>query len=104
MKRRTVLHDVAHDTELVKVAATALGADLFLEGDLDVGDVVAVPAGAKDLVGEAQDHDVLDHLLAQVVIDSVDLFRFIGRSGSVAFWLDICACTWYNMWRMYEKK
>lgn len=68
-----VLHDVAHDAKLVKVAATALGADLFLEGDLDVGDVGAVPARAKDLVGESEDHDVLDHLLAQVVVDAVDL-------------------------------
>lgn len=69
------MHDVAHDAKLIKVAATTLSADLFLEGDLDVGDVVTVPARAKDLVGEAQDHDVLDHLLAQVVINSVDLIR-----------------------------
>lgn len=68
-----VLHNVTHDAKLVKVAATALGTNLFLESDLDVVDVGAVPAGAKDLVGESEDHDVLDHLLAQVVVNAVDL-------------------------------
>ena len=70
----TVLHDIAHDTKLVKITATSLGTDLFLEGDLDVRDMVAIPARSKDLVRESQDHDVLDHFLAQVVIDTVDLF------------------------------
>jgi hypothetical protein len=35
--------------------------------------VVPVPCGAKELVTESQDEDVLDHLLAQVVINTVEL-------------------------------
>ncbi len=36
-------------------------------------DVVAVPHRLEDGVGEAEDHDVLDGLFAQVVIDAIDL-------------------------------
>ena len=35
--------------------------------------MVAVPDGLEDRVGEAEDHDVLDRLFAQVMIDSIDL-------------------------------
>jgi hypothetical protein len=35
--------------------------------------VVAVPERLEDAVGEAQRQDVLDRLLAQVVVDPVDL-------------------------------
>ena len=71
--QQVVLHDVADDAELVKVAAAALGAEGLLEDDLDVVDVVAVPGGAEERVAEPQDQQVLDHLLAQVVVDAVQL-------------------------------
>ena len=41
--------------------------------DLDVVDVVAVPDGLEEAVGEAQRQDVLDGLLAQEVVDAEDL-------------------------------
>jgi hypothetical protein len=40
---------------------------------LHVIDVVPVPCCAKELVTESEDEDVFDHLLAQVVIDTVKL-------------------------------
>ena len=36
-------------------------------------DVVAVPQRLEDAVGEAQGEDVLDGLLAEIVVDPVDL-------------------------------
>lgn len=35
--------------------------------------MVAVPGGTEKLVAESQNEDVLDHLLAQIVVDSEDL-------------------------------
>lgn len=68
-----VLHDIADDAKLVKVATTTLGAEWFLECDLNVVDVVSVPGGAEERIAEAQDKNVLHHLLAQIVIDAEDL-------------------------------
>jgi hypothetical protein len=77
-----VLHDIADDAELVEVASTALGAERLLEGDLNVVDVVTVPGGAQEGVAKAHDQDVLDHLLAQVVVDTEDLFLLpVGLQG-----------------------
>ena len=68
-----ILQDVSDDAKLVKVAATALGAEWLLERDHDGGDVVAIPNVAEDEVPEAKGHEVLHHLLAQVVVDAVEL-------------------------------
>jgi len=69
----TVLHNVADDTELVKVTTSALGAEWLFECDLDVIDVVAVPGCAEEFVTKPQNQDVLDHLLAQVVVNTENL-------------------------------
>ena len=98
---RTVLHDVSYDPKLVKVAAPAFGPERLLEGDLlsrserrwrtagmransdgrgeevrahlHVVDVISIPRGAEELVAEAENQDVLDHLLPQVMVDPEDL-------------------------------
>ena len=66
-------HHVAQGTSRVVVAATLLDADGFRHGNLNVIDVAPVPDGFEDAVGEAERHDVLDGLFAQVVVDAVDL-------------------------------
>ena len=71
-----VLHDISNDAELVEIAAAALGTERLFERDLDRGDVLPVPSGAENPVAEAQGHQVLDHLLAQVVVDTVELVFF----------------------------
>src|SRR5204863_143452 len=58
---------------LLVVGAPRLDAERFGDRDLDLGDVVAVPEGLEDPVGEPQDEDVLHRLFAEVVIDPVDL-------------------------------
>ena len=48
-------------------------AELLVDGDLDMVDVVAVPDRLEHAVGEAQHQDVLDGFLAEIMIDPVDL-------------------------------
>ena len=57
----------------VVVAAAFLHADLLGDRDLHVVDVAPVPDRLEDAVGESEDQDVLHRLLAEVVIDPVDL-------------------------------
>ena len=66
-------HHVAQRSGLVVVTAALLHADGFGHGDLDMIDVAAVPDRLEDAVGEAKDQDVLDGLLAEVMVDAVDL-------------------------------
>ncbi len=70
---QVVLHHVAQRARRVVVAAALLDADRLGDGDLHVVDVAAVPERLEDAVGEAEHQDVLDGLLAQVVVDAVDL-------------------------------
>ena len=74
-----VLHHVAQRARRLVVAAAAFDADRLGHRDLHVVDVAAVPDRLEDAVGEAEDHQVLDGLLAQVVIDAVDLRLAEGR-------------------------
>ena len=54
-------------------AAAMFDADGFGGGDLHVVDVIAIPERLDDVVREAEDHQVLDGLFAEVVVDAVDL-------------------------------
>ena len=79
-----VLHHVADDAEFVEVASSTFGAERLLEGYLDVVDVVAVPSGAQKGVSKSQNQDVLDHFLAQVVVNPEDLVLGpVGRKCSL---------------------
>ena len=51
-------------------------AELFVDGDLNVVDVVAVPDRLEHAVGKAQHQDVLDGFLAEIMIDPVNLMLF----------------------------
>src|SRR5258708_3564625 len=68
-----VLDDIAQGSRLLIKWPAALDAEGFSGGDLDVVDVVAVPDGLEDAVGETEDEDVLDGLFAEVVVDAEDL-------------------------------
>ena len=68
-----VLHHVAQRAGLLVERAAAFDAEGFGHGNLHVVDVVAVPDGLEDAVGEAEDQQVLHRLLAQVVVDAEDL-------------------------------
>ena len=68
-----VLDDVAHRPGLLVIAGPLLDPDRLGHRDLHVVDVLAVPDRFEDPVGETQDEDVLNGLLAQVMIDSEHL-------------------------------
>ncbi len=68
-----VLDQVAQRAGAFVIAGPALDPDVLRGGDLDVVDVVAVPDRLEQRVGEPQRQQVLDRLLAQVVIDPEDL-------------------------------
>ncbi len=73
---QVILDDVANDAGLLVELAAPLDPEVFRHGDLYVLHVVAVPDRLQKSVGEAKVEDVLDRLLAQVVIDAED-----GRLG-----------------------
>ena len=64
-----VLDEVAQRPGALVVAGAAADPDVLGGGDLDVVDEVAVPDRLEQRVGEPQRHQVLDGLLAQVVVD-----------------------------------
>jgi hypothetical protein len=68
-----VLHHVAQRAGGVVVAGTALDAEGLGHGDLHMIDMGGVPEGLEQCIGEAQRHQVLHRLLAEIMIDSVDL-------------------------------
>src|SRR5205814_2014099 len=67
--------DVAGGADAVVVAGPATDADVLGHGDLDVVHVAAVPDRLVQRVREPQRQDVLDRLLAQVMVDAEDRVR-----------------------------
>ena len=64
---------VAQSAGSIEISAALFDADGFGIGDLYMIDVTAVPDRLEDGVIEAEDHDVLHRLFAQIVIDAVNL-------------------------------
>ena len=71
--QQVVLEDVADRAGLLVVAGAALDPHRLGDRDLDVVDELAVPDRLEDAVREAQRQQVLDGLLAEVVVDAEDL-------------------------------
>ncbi len=78
-----VLDDVARRADAVVVPGPAADADVLGHGDLHVVDVVGVPDRFEHLVREPQRQEVLDGLLAQVVVDAEHgvLVEHLGDDG-----------------------
>ena len=68
-----VLEDVAAGAGLLVERAARLDPDRLRDGDLDMVDVAPVPERLEDAVAEPEDQQVPDRLLAEVVVDPVDL-------------------------------
>ena len=64
---------VAQRAGLLVELAARLDAHRLRRGDLHVIDAVAVPDRLEQPVGEAERHDVLHRLLAEIVVDAEDL-------------------------------
>ena len=70
---QVVLEEVAAGARLLVERAAVLDPDRLGDGDLDMVDVAAVPDRLEDPVAEPEDEEVADRLLAEVVIDPIDL-------------------------------
>jgi hypothetical protein len=77
---QVALDHVSQGTGVVVVAPAVFDADGLGHRDLHVVDVAPVPERLEEGVGEAQGQDVLHRLLAQIVVDAVDL-RFHQQAG-----------------------
>jgi hypothetical protein len=67
---QVVLHHVPDRPDLVVEPTTPLDPERLGHGDLHPGHVATVPHRFEQRVGEAEHQDVLDRLLAQVVVDA----------------------------------
>ena len=68
-----VLHHVAQGARCFVVTGQFLDSDGFRGSDLNAGDVIPIPDGFENRVGEPHHHDVLDRFLPEVVVDAKDL-------------------------------
>ena len=71
--QQVVLEHIAHHPHAVVVARTVADAYLLGYGDLDRVDVIPVPYRLEYGIGKAGEQDVLDGLLAEIMVDAVDL-------------------------------
>ena len=71
--QEVVLEHVAQHAHAVVIGAAMADGHLFGGGDLHVIDEIAVPHRLEDAVGEAEHQHILHGLLAQVVVDAIDL-------------------------------
>ncbi len=74
--REVVLHYVAQRTGAFVVGGAMLDAESLGNRDLHLLDTIAVPHRFEDRIGKAKHQKVLNGLLAQVMVDAVDL-RFL---------------------------
>ena len=71
-----VLDHVTKRTGFFVVGCSGPHAFSFADGDLDVVDVFVVPDRLENAVGEAHDHEILNGLFPEIMIDPEDL-RFV---------------------------
>ncbi len=77
-----VLHHVAQRAGALVVSGPRADAFGLGDGDLHVVDVLLIEQRLEDAVREAQDQDVLDGFLAEIVIDAIDL-PLVERGGEL---------------------
>ena len=81
-----VLQNVPDNAVLVKVSAASFRAKGFLERENDALHVLVAPDPFEPRVGESQDGEVLDHFLAKVMVNAVEMvFGKVLRQGFVEF-------------------
>ena len=100
---QVVLDDVLRDAGLLEELAAPLDADLLGDGDLHVVDVLAVPERLEEAVREAEDEEVLDRLLAEVVIDAEDLRLGERAARCESFSSRALARSWPNGFSMMTR-
>ncbi len=75
------MDDIAHDARLLVECAPVLDAYVLGHGDLHVVHVAPVPDLLEDRVGEAEEEDVVDGFLREVMVDAVYLVLVEGAGN-----------------------
>src|SRR5690606_39011967 len=78
--QQVVLDHVAQSAGILKITAAVLDTYLLGNGNLYIVDIVAVPQRFKQRVGKPERQDILDGLLSEVVVYTVDLL-FLKRAS-----------------------
>ncbi len=68
-----ILDHVPQLSRLVKITPAPLYSHLFCHCNLDVVNGIVIPVGSEYGIGKAKGDQIQDRLLAQVVVDPVDL-------------------------------
>ena len=69
-----ILDHIAQRTCVFVISGASSYAERLRRSDLDLIDIVRVPKGREDRVGEAQDQDVLCGFFPEKVVDPIGLF------------------------------
>lgn len=65
-----ILHDIPDDAELIKVSSASFGPKGFLEGNLNIADVLVIPYGPQKSICKSQYQHILHELFAQIMVNS----------------------------------
>lgn len=79
-----VLHNIANDSELIKISTATLSSKRFFERDFYCCNVLTVPCRVEEYISEANGHQILNHFFPQVMIDSVKLIFGEQRSQMIS--------------------
>ncbi len=77
--KHMVLYHVAQAPRLLRSSWPGPDAFRFAHRDLHMVDILVVPDRLEDAVGEPHDHEILDRLFAQIMIDAENL-RFVEHA------------------------
>src|SRR3954467_4542043 len=67
-----VLHHITDGADLFVESTEAFDADLFGHGHLHARDLLAIPYGLQERVGEAEVHEVLHRFFTKVMVNAKD--------------------------------
>ncbi len=81
--QHVVLHHVAQRAGLVVIGDAVFQPDGFGHGDLHVVDMGGIPQRFVERIGEAQRHQILHRLLAEIMVDAEDLLLVEDRADLV---------------------
>src|SRR5450631_3614870 len=78
-----ILHHVAQGTGVFIISRPALDPNRFGDGDLDMIDVRGIPQWFEERIGEAQRHQILHRLLAEIMIDAENALLSEDRANCI---------------------
>ena len=78
--QQVILHDIPYDAKLIKITASAESTKRFFECYLNGGNIIPIPRWTKYSIAKTKGHQILNHLLAKIMIDTI--YLFLGKETS----------------------